>query len=414
MGKVKIGFAGVGFMGQVAHLQNYVKNPDCEVVAIAEPREKMARLVAEKYGIPKVYKNHLELAEDPDVQGVVASQPHMLNGYITIPLLKAGKSCFTEKPMAGSLEEAEAMVAAAHEGGAKLMTGFMKRYDTGVSRAKTCLDEFYQTNRIGPCGLVNAYCFGGDWLRGIDGFIGTGETPPPNEGFVPRSPSWMTDAQQSTFNTYMNIFSHNMNLIRYLFPGKLEVKAALLRENMLNQCTVMESEGVIVNLYGVSAQSDHWEEKTEVYFERGWVRVMTPCPMEMQASADVEVYAAGDVQETRCFRGAQSVLLLVLFFFRKKKRTSSLSPEERPSNSHRLAASLDGAESDRCNLLRVFAEEFLRELVVVVRCVELLDNGRVELRDMLGQDLLERAVELFLPAVLAEEVEVHVLRGHQV
>ena len=53
MGKVRVGFAGVGFMGQVAHLRNYVRNPECEVVALAEPRPELARRVAAKYGIEK-------------------------------------------------------------------------------------------------------------------------------------------------------------------------------------------------------------------------------------------------------------------------------------------------------------------------------------------------------------------------
>ena len=36
MSKPRIGFVGVGGMGQCAHLRNYATLPDCEVVAIAE------------------------------------------------------------------------------------------------------------------------------------------------------------------------------------------------------------------------------------------------------------------------------------------------------------------------------------------------------------------------------------------
>lgn len=303
MSKVKIGFAGTGFMGQVAHLQNYLKNPDCEVVAIAEPREKLARKVADAYGIPRVYKNHLALLEDPDVEAVVASQPHLLNGFIATPLLRAGKSCFIEKPMAGSLAEAEEMVAAAHKGGAKLMVGFMKRYDSGVNRAKGVLDGLYASGMIGKPALIDAYCFGGDWLRRVEGPLATGEAVPPNKDFVPRNPAWMNPVQQQTFNTYMNIFSHNLNLIRYLFPGKLKVRAALLRENMLNQYTLFDSDGVLVGLYGVSVASDDWVERTEIYFDRGWVRVFTPSPMEKQRTAAAEIYQGGDANEVRVLRG---------------------------------------------------------------------------------------------------------------
>lgn len=303
MAKVKIGFAGLGFMGQVAHLRNYLMNPDCEVIAVAEPRQRLARLVAERYGIPRVYASHLELAEDPDVEAVVASQPHALNGYISIPLLEAGKSVFVEKPMAGSLDEAEDMVTAAESSGALLMVGFMKRFDSGVNMAREYLDGVYRSKRLGALGLVNAYCFGGDWLRNVEGPLTTDEPVPPNTGFAPRPPEWMPDAHKPTFNTYMNIFSHNINLVRYLFPEKLTVRAALLRQNMLNQSTLLEGDGVLVNLYGVSVNNEWWRERTELYFDGGWVALDTPSPMSVQSSARVELYEGGDTRETRILNG---------------------------------------------------------------------------------------------------------------
>ena len=302
MAKVKIGFAGVGFMGQVAHLRNYVRNPACEVVAIAEPRQELARRVAAKYGIEKIYKDHRELAEDPDVDAVVASQPHLMNGYIAIPLLKAGKHVFVEKPMAGSVAEAEAMVAAASAAGVKLMVGFMKRYDTGVNLAKDRLDAAYADGSLGATQFVNAWCMGGDWLRNVERPIMTDETVPSQPDFAPRNPKWLSSPQQATFNTYMNIFAHNLNLARYLFPQKFTVRGALLREVMLNQTTHLESGGVLVNLYGVSVQSEWWLEKTEVFFERGWVRVDTPSPMSEQDAAQVEVYN-GQTRSTEILNG---------------------------------------------------------------------------------------------------------------
>ena len=45
--KLKLGMVGCGMMGQFAHLRNYVAIPDCEVVALAELRPKLRRLVAE-------------------------------------------------------------------------------------------------------------------------------------------------------------------------------------------------------------------------------------------------------------------------------------------------------------------------------------------------------------------------------
>ena len=56
--KIKIGMIGAGFMGQVAHLQNFLACSDRDVVAIADVRPEMARDVANKHQIPNVFSSH--------------------------------------------------------------------------------------------------------------------------------------------------------------------------------------------------------------------------------------------------------------------------------------------------------------------------------------------------------------------
>ena len=67
--RIKIAFVGVGSMGQCAHLRNYLTIPDCEVVAVAELREKTGRRVAERHGIPRVYTDYEQMLRPyPDHQ----------------------------------------------------------------------------------------------------------------------------------------------------------------------------------------------------------------------------------------------------------------------------------------------------------------------------------------------------------
>ena len=56
--KIKIGIIGTGFIGQIAHLQNYLQIETCEVLAIAEPRRKLRDLVSKKYNI-KIGRAHV-------------------------------------------------------------------------------------------------------------------------------------------------------------------------------------------------------------------------------------------------------------------------------------------------------------------------------------------------------------------
>lgn len=72
--KVRIGFVGVGSMGQCAHLKQYATLPDCEVVALAELREKTAKAVTRRYNIGKVYQTHTEMLATEKLDGIVASQ----------------------------------------------------------------------------------------------------------------------------------------------------------------------------------------------------------------------------------------------------------------------------------------------------------------------------------------------------
>ncbi len=51
MRKLKLGWVGSGFVGQVAHLVNYVEFPNVEIVGLAELRPKLGDRACRKYGI---------------------------------------------------------------------------------------------------------------------------------------------------------------------------------------------------------------------------------------------------------------------------------------------------------------------------------------------------------------------------
>src|SRR5713226_7799361 len=166
-GKAGIGFLGTGFMGQLAHLDNYATNPECQVVAIAEVRPKLAAAVAAKYGVPRVYTDHCELLADPEVQAVVCSQPFHNNYPLGKQVLQAGRSLITEKPMVTRLDDGQEMVDLARQMGVLYAVGFMKRYDPGVQSARLQIAELIDSGELGPLRLVDAYCFTGDWLQNV-------------------------------------------------------------------------------------------------------------------------------------------------------------------------------------------------------------------------------------------------------
>jgi predicted dehydrogenase len=289
---VRVGFIGMGFMGQVAHLDNYVRIPECEVSAICDVRPKLLEAVAAKYRIPKVYVDYREMLKDPELDAIICSQPPTNTYPLAIEVLKAGKHLFTQAPMATCLSDALELVGVAEEKERIYGVGCMKRYDMGVERARMELLKLFESGEMGPLLRVDAHSFGGDWVNEIRPPIDFPDEPPPEQP-APRLPEFLDPSHKEAFLEYLRIYSHNINLIRYFMPaGELKVENALIsyRRGILSHNTSFTLGNVPVSLRGTAANAHEWQEETRFVFEKGWLAIKTPTPLRMQASASVEIY----------------------------------------------------------------------------------------------------------------------------
>ncbi|MHC4481307.1 MAG: Gfo/Idh/MocA family protein, partial [Planctomycetota bacterium] len=213
--KVRIGFVGVGSMGQAAHLRSYLHVPDCEVVAIAELRQELARQVAARHGIPRVYPDHREMLAAEELDGIVASQQFTRHGALVPELLRAGMRVFIEKPLAGSVEVGERIAQAARETGALLMVGYHKRSDPATAWAKAEVERLKASRELGSLRYVRITMPPGDWIAGgFDDLITTDEPMPDLESDPPAS-----DMDEETYEAYVefvNYYIHQVNLLRHL------------------------------------------------------------------------------------------------------------------------------------------------------------------------------------------------------
>ena len=100
-------------MTQLVHIPGLIDLPRCEVVALAEVRGRLGEQIAQKHRIPRVYKSHRELAEDPEVDAAVVVTRDDFHAPVAIDLLSAGKHVLVEKPLATWVAEGAEMVAAA-------------------------------------------------------------------------------------------------------------------------------------------------------------------------------------------------------------------------------------------------------------------------------------------------------------
>jgi predicted dehydrogenase len=276
MEKVRIGFVGVGNMGQAAHLKHYASLPDCEVAAVAELRERLGREVAARHGVERVYHCHADMLAAERLDGIVASQPFRRHGVLVPELLKAGPAVFMEKPLAGSIEAGERVLRAAEESKAVLMVGYNKRSDPATAAAKAEIDRLKSTGELGALRYVRITMPPGDWIGGgFDDLIRTDEPVPDVEWDPPAA-----DMDAETYERYVafvNYYIHQVNLLRHLLGEPYRVTHAD-RSGVLLVAESDSGAAGVIEMAPYQTTID-WQEVALVTFERGWVRLKLPAPL---------------------------------------------------------------------------------------------------------------------------------------
>ncbi len=285
---LKIGIVGAGFFGQIAHIANYAQLESCHIVGLAQLRSDVREQVARKFSIPATYETHHELLANSDAEAIVVVTSRPALGPIVLDCLHAGKHVLSEKPMAGSAELAERLVAAADANNVKYVVGYMKRHDAGVQTARRLLDELRHSNELGPITYVRAHCFAGDAYCGQQDYIAT--TQPRSGGLArwPMAPTWLPHEHHAAYEKYLNTYCHNINLLRYLIADE----AAVVQAHAVGSTCLatLDLAGIPALLETGRLEHADWDEVTEIFFERGRLRIATPAPLRRDAAAKVDLY----------------------------------------------------------------------------------------------------------------------------
>jgi predicted dehydrogenase len=283
---LRIGFVGVGSMGQCAHLRQYATLDECEVVALAELREQTGRAVASRYGIPARYPSAAEMLAAETLDALVASQPFSRHGVILDELAEAGLPIFIEKPLAWSVQVGQQILDTLGRSEARVMVGYHKRSDPATMRAKAEIDRLRGTGELGRMRYVRISMPPGDWVQGgFAGRIDAGD-PRPSLAGDPR-PADMDQATHDAYVTFVNYYIHQVNLLRHLLGDDYRVVFADASGVLL----AAESESGVCGTIEMAAYrtTRSWEESALVGFERGAVRLELPAPMEQTHAGRVRI-----------------------------------------------------------------------------------------------------------------------------
>jgi predicted dehydrogenase len=107
--------------------------PEVRLVAVADVNPAFATDTARRFGYERAETGWEAVAEAPDVDVVSVVVANPLHRQIVEGLLAAGKHVLCEKPMAPTVEDAEAMVAAAKASGRETGIGFVFRRSPAIA-----------------------------------------------------------------------------------------------------------------------------------------------------------------------------------------------------------------------------------------------------------------------------------------
>lgn len=158
---IRVAIVGTGNISQ-SHIQGYLQFPDrCKIVALVDIYPEKAQEKKERFGLTdaEVYDDHRKILGRDDIDLVDVCTPPYVHAEIAVHSLNAGKNVLVEKPMAASLEECDAMLAAREASGKLLTVVAQNRFRTGYMNLKKVLDS----GLAGPIVHAQADSF---WWRG--------------------------------------------------------------------------------------------------------------------------------------------------------------------------------------------------------------------------------------------------------
>jgi predicted dehydrogenase len=143
---IRAAVIGVGQFGR-EHARVYAQSADAHLVSVCDINEAGGRRVAEPFG-SAFCADYRELIDKVDA--VSLTVPTLAHAEIACALLEAGIHVLVEKPIARTLDEADAMIRAARQSGAVLQVGHLERFNPAVIAAKRIVTtpRFFEAHRL--------------------------------------------------------------------------------------------------------------------------------------------------------------------------------------------------------------------------------------------------------------------------
>jgi predicted dehydrogenase len=158
MKRIKSAVIGTGFIGP-AHIEALNRIGGVEVIAVCSGDDPGAKILAEKYQIPKVYDAWEELLKDKEIEVVHNCTPNFLHYEINKAAILSDKHIISEKPLTINSAESAELVKLAGEAGVVNAVNYNYRFYPLIQHAKLMIEK----NDVGEIFYIHGNYLQ-DWL----------------------------------------------------------------------------------------------------------------------------------------------------------------------------------------------------------------------------------------------------------
>ena len=148
---VRVGVVGAGYWGPNL-VRNLFEAPGAEAMAVCDLSEDRLEPVRKRYPSVRTTRKYRDLLKAPDIDAIFVATPVGTHHAIASEALRAGKHVLVEKPLARTVEEAEALVALADESKLTLCVGHTFIYNPAVQKVR----EILRTGEVGNVYYVDS------------------------------------------------------------------------------------------------------------------------------------------------------------------------------------------------------------------------------------------------------------------
>ena len=145
--KTRVGVIGVGYLGSI-HARIYARMPNVELVGVVDIDPGLARKVGAECNCDS-FNSPEQLLDEVDAVSIVV--PTTLHREVSELFIDNNVDILLEKPVAHTVEDAQALVEAAENAGIILQIGHLERFNAGVIALADMLDHprFFEVHRLG-------------------------------------------------------------------------------------------------------------------------------------------------------------------------------------------------------------------------------------------------------------------------